>query len=186
MRFIHSRSALTTLPHILLSATLASLPIPALQAAPKVPPGHNVHLVQEGKTRFWRGGAPGKDTLQALAQEARARQVPVTLIDLRTPPNKDDRSGKGGRLAPTDERREAEKLGFRYVPVSALDRGLPARLQEAVRKGDVYIHCMYGVNRTGFAVARYASATGLTVGREGLGKRDWAQGTRFQEAQPQH
>jgi hypothetical protein len=39
---------------------------------------------------------------------------------------------------------------------------------------------MYGVNRTGFAVARYATAKGLDVGREGLGVRDWRDGAAFE------
>jgi hypothetical protein len=158
---------------------LFGAPAAATDAVP--PPGHNVHLVQESPSgRFWRGGAPGADTLEALARTAKARGKTATLIDLRTPPNRDDQSGKGGRLAPKAEAALAKRLGLRYVAVSALDKALPARLKQAAQSGDVYIHCMYGVNRTGFAVARYARATKQQVDRAGLGKRDYAQGDAFQ------
>jgi hypothetical protein len=40
---------------------------------------------------------------------------------------------------------------------------------------------MYGVNRTGFATARYARSTGAKVPDDGLGKRDWKQGDAFQQ-----
>jgi hypothetical protein len=147
-------------------------------------PGFNVHLVRNGaKGRFWRGGAPKKETLQALSASARARGVKVTLFDLRSPAMADDRSRKGGRLSPVEEAALAAKLGLRYVAINALNRELPARIREALREGDVYIHCMYGVNRTGFAVARYARAAGVEVSRKGLGARDWKQGTAFQARQ---
>jgi hypothetical protein len=142
-----------------------------------------VHLAQQSGGRyFWRGGAPRRDTLDALAQSARARGVALTLIDLRAPANSDDLSGKKGRLAPKSEEALARKLGARYVSVSALDRELPARLQGALKQGDVYMHCMYGVNRTGFAAGRYARATGVSMDTTGLGKRDWKQGTAWQAA----
>jgi len=160
------------------------LALAAPAPAPGTPPGFNVHRVAaHERGAVWRGGAPRKDTLAALAASAKARWVTVTLIDLRTPPNTDDRSGKAGRLAPKDEAALAAKLGLRYLPVSALSKELPSRIEEAARQGDVYMHCMYGVNRTGFAVARYARATGREVDREGLGKRDWSQGFAFQGAQ---
>ena len=165
---------------LLLSGALLTLTTLAA-AAPQPPPGFNVHLVQEkDNRRFWRGGAPRRDTMEALAAAARKRGVPVTLVDLRTPPNRDDQSGKAGRLSPKDEAAMARKLGMRYLPLSALDRKLDQRLQEVRSRGDVYIHCMYGVNRTGFAVARYARATGQQVDRTGLGKRDYNQGDAFQ------
>lgn len=152
-----------------------------LAAAPQPPPGHNVHLVrEENQSRFWRGGAPRKDTVQALAESAKARGKTVTFIDLRKPANADDKSGKTGRLAPADEAALAKKLGLRYVGISALDRKLPGVLGESLKLGDVYMHCMYGVNRTGFAAARYARATGAKIDRKGLGKRDWNQGDAFQ------
>lgn len=157
----------------LLAAPLAAAPLP--------PPGHNVHLVQETPAgRFWRGGAPSAETVEALARTAKARGKSVTLVDLRTPANRDDQSGKDGRLAPKAEAELAKRLGLKYVAVSALDKSLPSRLKEAAQSGDVYIHCMYGVNRTGFAVGRYARATGQQVDRTGLGKRDYNQGDAFQ------
>lgn len=141
-----------------------------------------MYLVQEKEgNRFWRGGAPKPETVEALAKAAKSRGVTVTFVDLRKPANSDDCSGKGGRLSPSAEEAVAKKLGLQYLAVSALDRGLPARLQFAQKQGDVYMHCMYGVNRTGFATARYARATGATVRDEGLGKRDWKQGDAFQQ-----
>ena len=159
---------------------IASLAAPAFPA-PAPPPGHNVHLVTEaGNSRFWRGGAPRKATLESLAAAARSRGVEVTLVDLRKPATADDRSGGGGRLSPQQEATEARRLGVRYLAISALDRSLTARLQDALRRGDVYMHCMYGVNRTGFATARYARSAGISVSREALGKRDWKQGEAFE------
>lgn len=166
-------------------AALAALIATAGGAAAStgLPPGFNVHVVREKDgTRFLRGGAPRKDTLQSLAQSAKARGVPVTLVDLRHPANGDDRSGKGGRLSPKQEEAEARRLGFRYVSVSALSAGLPERLEKLRQEGDVYLHCMYGVNRTGFAVARYAHAHGTQPSRTGLGKRDWRQGVAHETA----
>lgn len=162
---------------------------PAAQPPARVaaPPGRNIHLVQETPSgRFWRGAAPGVDTLEALARAAKARGKSATLVDLRTPPSADDRSGKGGRLPPDAEAAQARRLGLRYLAVSALDRKLPERLQQVGRAGDVYIHCMYGVNRTGFAVARFARFTGRPVNRSGLGKRDFAEGDAFQARLPRH
>lgn len=163
-------------------APLCTLLSPSpVSGAPAPPPGFNVHLVQEtARGRIWRGGAPRKDTAAALAESARRRGVALTFVDLRTPPNRDDRSAKKGRLTPAAEKALAADLGARYLAVSALDPQFPSRLREAARRGDVYLHCMYGVNRTGFAVARYATAEGLAPGRDGLGQRDWAQGARFQ------
>jgi len=152
-------------------------------AAPKLPPGFNVHAVhEEAGRRFLRGGAPRADTLETLARDAQARGVPVTLVDLRRPANSDDRSGKAGRLSPQAEAAAAKKLGLRYVSISALDRGFTARLEALRQEGDVYLHCMYGVNRTGFAVARWAHAHGRQPARTGLGTRDWKQGVAFEKA----
>jgi hypothetical protein len=166
----------------LLLASLAALTLaPAGYTAGSPVPGFNVHTVQEkdGK-RFLRGGAPRKDTVEALARSARARGVTVTFVDLRKPANADDRSGKAGRLSPAQEEAMARKLGLRYVAVSALDRSLPEQLRRYQQDGDIYMHCMYGVNRTGFAAARFATAHKLKISTEGLGKRDVKQGEAFQ------
>jgi hypothetical protein len=153
----------------------------AAGAAVQAPPGHNVHLVQETRnTRFWRGGAPRRDTLEALAAAARSRGVTVTLVDLRKPATRDDLTAKGDRLSPAKEEALAKRLGLRYLSISALDQRLDGRLRNLVKQGDVYMHCMYGVNRTGFATARYARAAGIKVSTTALGKRDWQQGDRFQ------
>lgn len=148
----------------------------------EAPPGHNVHTVTktDAGTMFWRGGGVRKDTLQALQARAKETGRPVTLIDLRHPPFDDDLKGGGGRLAPAAEEKTARELGLRYRSISALDKGLVPVIDEALKKGDVYIHCMYGVNRTGFAVGRYATARNLKVERTKLGERDWKQGVDFQ------
>ncbi|MFN3653178.1 MAG: hypothetical protein ACK47B_26655 [Armatimonadota bacterium] len=151
------------------------------QAAPAPPPGYNVHLVREADGhRFWRGGGPKRETLKYLAKSAGIRGTTVTLIDLRHPPTKDDVSGRDGKLSPKAEAALAKELGLKYVAISALDKGLDARLQKALAEGDVYMHCMYGVNRTGFAAARYARSAKVETSRKGLGPRDWRQGDAFQ------
>lgn len=172
----------TVLPRtaVLLAVLTAGSPLPA---APLAVPGFNVHAVEVKKvSRILRGGAPTRATLEALARSARERGVRVTLFDLRSPANADDRSGKGGRLAPAAEAAMAAKLGIGYVRISALDRELVRRIQEARREGDVYFHCMYGVNRTGFAAGRLACASGESHPTVGTGKRDWAQGVAFEKA----
>ena len=177
------RTGLAALLGILPALILLPVGRPARGAEPSAPPGFNVYLVrQAGGRSFWRGGAPTQATLAALAAAARRRNAPITFIDLRTPPNRDDRSGKGGRLSPTQEQQRVRELGYRYLALSALDPALPARVEAASREGDVYLHCMYGVNRTGFAVGRWAHAVGVSVGRTGLGERDWRQGVAHERA----
>lgn len=146
------------------------------------PPGFNVRRVLRTPAGhvFWRGGAPRNDTLDALAANAAARGITVTLIDLRHPPSTDDLSGKGGRLSPDGEAARGAQKGFRYLSISALDKDFNARVDEALARGDVYLHCMYGVNRTGFAAARYARKHRVKISREGLGKNDWTQGDAFE------
>lgn len=180
---------LWTLPH---PAAAHAAPAGAPAALPSVAPtdrqaapaGFNVHLVRtRDGHRLWRGGAPRSDTFKALLAAARSRKVGVTFIDLRHPPSTDDLSGKGGRLTPSAEEKTASAEGFRYLSISALDKTLNLRIDEALAQGDVYLHCMYGVNRTGFAIGRYATARGLTVDREGLGERDYSQGEQFERGQ---
>ena len=170
---------------VLLFFTVASaLPAPSLaKEACAAPPGFNVHrvLVNPDGHVFWRGGAPRIDTVEALAREAERRGVTVTLIDLRNPPSTDDLSGKGGRLSPDGEVSRGAQKGLHVISVSALDKELPSKIHLALKQGDVYVHCMYGVNRTGFAVARYARRYRASVSRDGLGKRDWEQGTAFEK-----
>ena len=162
-------------------------PLPTTPTTPRPfvreePSGINVHYVAGGeKGVFWRGAAPRRDTLQALLKSAQARNVKVTLIDLRHPANSDDRSGKSGRLSPHSENQACQEMGLHYESVSAMDGNLIGVLKEALARGDVYIHCMYGVNRTGFAVGRFATAQRLKVERDGLGRRDWEQGVRWQQ-----
>ena len=146
------------------------------------PPALNVHLVQRTPSgNLWRGAAPRLDTLQALQRSSKQRHTEVTIIDLRLPISDDDNSERDSRLTPLDESRLSNELGLHYCTVSKKDKKLPSIIAEAVAKGDVYIHCMYGENRTGFAVARYATAGNLTTDRQGLAKRDWDNGTRYQQ-----
>jgi hypothetical protein len=162
-------------------AAAASLSLLLAAATWAAPPGFNIHLVAERpEGRFWRGGAPRRDTVEALARSARARGVDLTLVDLRHPMTADDRRESQGRLSPDSEQAMARQLGVRYLSISALDHCLCDQLREAAERGDVYMHCMYGVNRTGFALARFARASRLAVSRAGLGTRDWAQGESFQ------
>ncbi len=172
---------LFAVPRLALPAALALTLLP-LPAAAANPPGFNVYVVQQkpGST-FYRGGAPRKDTMEALAKAAKAKGKTVTLVDLRTPPFKDDVSGKGGRLSPAQEAAMAKKLGIRYVAINALKKDLPTQLKQFQQRGDVYVHCMYGVNRTGFAVARFARAHKVKVDTTRLGKRDIKQGDAFQK-----
>jgi hypothetical protein len=144
-------------------------------------PGHNIHVVlQREQHTMWRGGGPRRDTMRALQAAAQEGGRPVTLIDLRHPPFADDLRGGGGRLTPAGEEKAARELGLRYRSISALDKDLISVLDQALQEGDVYIHCMYGVNRTGFAVGRYATARDLKVDRQKMGTRDWNQGVNFQ------
>jgi hypothetical protein len=137
-------------------------------------------VVQKESNVLWRGAAPRQDTVEALAAKAAAHDKTVTIFDLRQPSNDDDRSGKAGRLSPEAEKALADKLHVQYVSVSALEHDLPARIDQALRSGDVYIHCMYGVNRTGFACGRYEVADGLHVDHTGLGNKDIQEGIDFQ------
>ena len=145
------------------------------------PPARNVHLVlKRDGNLFWRGAAPRSDTVEALLRAARARNVQVTLIDLRHPFTRDDLTGAERKLTPAQESKLAEQLGAHYHSLSAMDKKLPSLIDAALKKGDVYIHCMYGVNRTGFAVARFALAEHEQPDRVGLGKKDWDEGAAFQ------
>ncbi len=159
-------------------AVAAPLDLPAATQ----PPGHNVHLVvKKEQNSFWRGGGPTRETMLALQAGAKEFNHPVTLIDLRHPPFNDDWISHAGRLTPDGEEKMAKELGLRYHSISALDKGLIKLIDEALAEGDVYIHCHYGVNRTGFAVGRYATARDLEVDRTKLGERDWNQGVAFQK-----
>ena len=159
-------------------AVAAPLDLPAATQ----PPGHIVHLVvKKEQNSFWRGGGPTRETMLALQAGAKEFNHPVTLIDLRHPPFNDDWISHAGRLTPDGEEKMAKELGLRYHSISALDKGLIKLIDEALAEGDVYIHCHYGVNRTGFAVGRYATARDLEVDRTKLGERDWNQGVAFQK-----
>jgi len=143
-----------------------------------------VHVViRREQNTLWRGGGPTRETMLALQSSAQQNGRPITLIDLRHPPFADDLRGGGGRLSPAGEEKMARELGLRYLSVSALDKDLVQLMDRALLEGDVYIHCMYGVNRTGFAVGRYATACELKVDRSKLGVRDWNQGVNFERAQ---
>ncbi len=166
---------------LLLALLLNVLPASATPRS-TLPPGFNIHRVLRRKGHvFWRGGTPRLDTLKAVLARARARGVTVTFIDLRHPANADDRSGRGGRLTPHSEKRASLEAGAHYLSISALDHALIPDIDRALARGDVYIHCMYGVNRTGFAIGRFAVAEHLQVGRVGIGKRDYHEGVAFEK-----
>jgi hypothetical protein len=131
---------------------------------------------------MWRGGGPTAKTLEWLGRHAHQHDQVLTLIDLRHPASSDDLSGKGGRLSPAAEKAWAVREHHRYHCLSALDPQLVPTIEQALRQGDVYIHCMYGVNRTGFAMGRYAVATSATLDRSGMGTRDVKQGEDFERA----
>lgn len=146
------------------------------------PPGHNIHLVmKKDQNSFWRGGGPTRETMLALQASAKGFGHPVTVIDLRHPAFDDDCIPHAGRLTPNGEEKMASELGLRYHSISALDKGLVPLIDKALAEGDVYLHCQYGVNRTGFAVGRYATARNLKVDRAKMGERDWNQGVAFQK-----
>jgi len=73
-----------------------------------------------------------------------------------------------------------------YVSISALDGSLAERLHGLLARGDVYMHCMYGHNRTGFAAARYATAMHIKIDRGGLSRRDYALGAAFEKRRGAH
>lgn len=156
-------------------------------AKASVPPGFNVHFVcSYGWGKMWRGGAPTAQTLAWLGRHARQHNLTLTLIDLRAPASSDDVSGKGKRFTPTQEKLWARREHHAYYSMSALDAKLLPTLEQARRKGDVYIHCMYGVNRTGFAIGRFTVSTGAAIDKSGLGARDIKQGVDFQHAKGKH
>lgn len=147
------------------------------------PPGFNIHLVREAYDHvLWRGGAPRRDTLEGLQKLAQERHIPLTLIDLRYPSQYYDKDHNEGRLSPAEEARLARALGLRYQTTSSRSAGLPARIDKALQEGDVYVHCMFGVNRTGFTMARYATAYGLEFDRAFLGESDWEAGVLHERA----
>lgn len=159
--------------------------------ADPLPPAPNVHGVSRVSNRdnpeltayFWRGGAPTVSTLAWFIDRRIQTDIVPTFIDLRRPPTTDDRSGKGGRLSPSEEKLLVERFGFRYVSISAMDKNLISVITKALAEGDVYMHCMYGVNRVAYALGRWAEA-GHSVGwRKGFRKdqRDWNQGVKFQK-----
>lgn len=145
--------------------------------------GHNVHLVAQGPgTLLFRGGAPTPDTLKWLQTLARQRGVPLTLVDLRTPPRPYDLNQENGRLAPDREKSLLAQGGNRYVPLSALDKKFTSTMASLTSKpGIVYFHCQYGVNRTGFALGRLVVNTGLKLDRTGVGERDFNQGVAYEQ-----
>ena len=145
--------------------------------------GHNVHLVAQGPgTLLFRGGAPTPDTLKWLQTLARQRGVPLTLVDLRTPPRPYDRNHENGRLSPEREKNLLAQGGNRYVPLSALDKKFTNAMGALTSQpGIVYFHCQYGVNRTGFALGRLVVDTGLKLDRTGVGERDFNQGVAFEK-----
>ncbi|GEM_PF-6931894 len=146
------------------------------------PTAHNVYKVLEGdRSILWRGGAPTKETILELAEFSKKHNRSVTLIDLRKPERDYDRSGDNGGLTIHEEKNLSESNGLNYLRISALDSKFCEVLGEKLKEGDVYLHCMYGVNRTGFAIGRFSIDQGAEYDIEGLGKRDVRSGEKFEE-----
>ncbi len=147
-------------------------------------PGHNVHVVSASEGYlFLRGAAPTTQTMSWLLEVAKKTGLPLTMVDLRVPVRDYDKNGEGGRLSPATEKGLTEKAGHTYVPRSALAKTFGEDLAAiaAQPRGIVYLHCQYGVNRTGFAIGRLHKLTGMDFDRTGLGDRDFKQGVAYQK-----
>lgn len=145
--------------------------------------GHNVYKVLESPNSIlWRGGAPTNETISDLAEFSKKHNRKVTLIDLRKPERAYDLSGDNGGLTSYEEKNLSKSNGLNYLRISALDPAFCDIVTEKLKGGDVYLHCMYGVNRTGFAIGRLSIDQGATFDTEGLGKRDVRSGENFEEA----
>ena len=146
------------------------------------PVGHNVFKVLEvDGSILWRGGAPTINTILELAEFSKKHNRIVTLIDLRKPERAYDLSGDNGGLTSLKERNLSESKGLNYLRISALDPSFCEVVTDKLKEGDVYLHCMYGVNRTGFAVGRLSINQGAKFDIDGLGKRDVRSGENFEE-----
>lgn len=147
-----------------------------------LPTGHNVFKVLEtDRSILWRGGAPSKETILELAEFSKKYNRSVTLIDLRKPERAYDLSGDNGGLTSVEEKNLSERNGLNYLRISALDPSFCEVVIDKLKAGDVYLHCMYGVNRTGFAIGRLSIDQGAEFDIEGLGKRDVRSGENFEE-----
>lgn len=156
---------------------------PAQTSSLKNAPGYNIHIVEHSPGKLvLRGGAPTKGTMDWLNRVAKENNLPLTVVDLRTPARPYDLNKEGGRLTPTEEKSHLLALGHQYAPMSALGKTFGHDLNNIVGKeGIVYIHCQYGVNRTGFAIGRLSKLTGKQFDRTGLGDRDFKQGVNYQK-----
>ncbi len=70
--------------HVLMKAGAAgaALALAVGVLAAEAPSGHNVHLVREvNGRRFWRGGAPTKETVRDLVDAGKSRGVQVTFVE---------------------------------------------------------------------------------------------------------
>jgi tyrosine-protein phosphatase SIW14 len=105
---------------------------------------HRFHQVNE---HIYRGALPTPEGLQRLARLGIA-----TVLDLRSP---DERSGR--------EARQVTALGMQYVnvPMSGLRIPTQEQVEQALqvvedpKRWPVFVHCRYGVDRTGTVIACY-------------------------------
>jgi tyrosine-protein phosphatase SIW14 len=105
---------------------------------------HNFHRVND---QVWRGAQPGVEGVRALAAEK-----VHTILDLRN-----------GEERTAEEKKTAESLGLTYVNVPLNGYGAPTADQVKKILGvlndktqwPVFVHCKYGKDRTGTAIACY-------------------------------
>lgn len=146
-------------------------------------PGHNIHLISEHSGNFFiRGGAPTIETLDAIFRQSNAYQKKVFVIDLRNPPRNYDLRPEGERLIPSALKAEVIVRGGEYITLSSFKKDLPQIIDSLVRKGDVYIGCHYGFNRTGYVMGRLKEFGFEVIDKSGLGNRDFEQGIKFQRS----
>jgi tyrosine-protein phosphatase SIW14 len=122
---------------------------PALAASPTAPGVPNFHQVDEHVYRGAQPSAQGWKSLAGLGIK--------TIIDLRP-------DGDGGSHSTKAEARAVEAAGMRYVSVPMSGFRAPsntavARILAAFNSKDpVFVHCRFGRDRTGTAVACYRIA----------------------------
>lgn len=129
--------------------SLLCLAAPAAAATPEAAGVPNFHRVDE---HLSRGGQPNAEGWKSLAQLG-----VKTVIDLRP-------DGETGGHSTAAEARAVEAAGMRYVnvPMNGMSAPSAATIDKLLSLFDsqepVFVHCRYGKDRTGTAVACYRIA----------------------------